>query len=500
MNFIPDEIKKTGNYFCTWDSQCDEVYFRDTSSCDFSGRDAMCEEFLFGKSGLLNSFDGIRGDVIAVLDDGWDVPFGAKDSRLFGLLIPDDERFPSLKGLSPAKKLRALSDKVRAMGYRGLGLWIPSQVPTIVNGKEVSYTPEEERNYWEERAQWCGEAGVMYLKTDWGKHSNDPEYRAMMTDCMRRYAPDLLIEHAFFGHPLFESEKDGHEMPEHVKDFLRKVIPVSDFLRTNDVCHEVKYASTVDRAAICLEEAQNIEGKCAVLNGEDTALISAALGCAIGIMRHEFENKRKYVPLPPRSIAETECAVRWQRIAPPVPANIGKVHISSERLKDIWHCPDRARNLWPSLAEGDYYVTAPAAVSRNMPLPQVKAEGEKPYVLCSVHPDSGALCVSVTPRTFFDRIDVTPLASICVKGGSVSAPVGIFGRFESLSVVFDGKTEGMDVYAQNMLSSDAHKITDRVSLCGNRLTVSGELMEEIGKIDGGNAIPAVVIRLIGKNS
>ena len=78
--------------------------------------------------------------------------------------------------------------------------------------------------------------------------------------------------------------------------------------------------------------------------------------------------------------------------------------------------------------------------------------------------------------------------------------LGIFGRFESLSVDFDGKTEGMDVYAQNMLSSEAQKITDRVSLCGNRLTVSGELMEEIGKIDGGNAIPAVVIRLIGKNS
>ena len=40
-------------------------------------------------------------------------------------------------------------------------------------------------------------------------------------------------------------------------------------------------------------------------------------------------------------------------------------------------------------------------------------------MLCSVHPDNGALCVAVTPRTFGENRDDTPLASIRVIGGPV---------------------------------------------------------------------------------
>ena len=57
MNLIPNEIKNTGNYFCTWDSQCDEMYARDPSAESIPSRDAMCEDFLFGKNGLLRSFE-----------------------------------------------------------------------------------------------------------------------------------------------------------------------------------------------------------------------------------------------------------------------------------------------------------------------------------------------------------------------------------------------------------------------------------------------------------
>lgn len=497
MNFIPDSAVKTGNYFCTWDSQCDEMHTKNPGAAGVSGRDAMCDGFLFGECGLLKSFDRVRGDLIAVLDDGWDVPYGAKDSRLFGSLAADEERFPLLRDMPPEQRLKALSDKVCSLGYRGLGLWVPTQTPSLINGTEVVLTPREERKYWEERAKWCHEAGILYLKADWGAHQGDADYCRMMTECMREYAPGLMIEHGLTGRPLFETRESGYSVPDGVKEYLRKVLPVSDYLRTYDVVHELKYASTVDRASICLEAAAGIDGRCAVLNIEDTALIGAGLGCAVGVMRHELEKRRKYLPLPPRPVYESECVLRWQRIAPPFAANIGRLYVSGERLKDVWHCPRRAKNLWPDVEEGDYYVSAPAAVSRNMPLPQVDADGEKPFVVCSVHPDTGALCVAVTPRTTGGEIDITPPADIRVRGGSVCAPIGVFGSFDSLTVDFDEPTDGYEIYAQNLASDSALNVTRFIARSGASLTVPGKLMFEVGCPEGDKkAIPAIMLKLV----
>ena len=496
MNLIPDEIKNTGNYFCTWDSQCDTMHTRVPKPEGLSSRDAMNEEFLFGREGILNSFDGVRGDLIVVLDDGWDVPYGATDRRLFGSLEADEQRFPSLKDLSPAGRLKALSEKVRSLGYRGLGLWVPTQTPSLVNGKEIILTPQEERLYWEERARWCREAGVIYIKADWGAHQGDADYCVMMTDCFRKYAPGLCIEHGLVGRPLFESEENGSGVPAHVSEYLRRVLPVSDYLRTYDVVHELKYASTVDRVSVCLAAAKDIAGDCAVLNIEDTALIGAALGCAIGVMRHDYEKKRKYLPLSPRLVSETVCALRWQRIAPPFAANTGELNVSSQRLKDVWHCPERSDELWPNVPEGDYYVTAPSSVSRNMPLPEVTAKGDLPYVLCSVHPVTGALCVAATPRTSGTKIDIVPLADVRVKGGSPSAPIGVFGRFDSFTADFDESVEGKRVFAQSLLSDTAHEVTELVSLRGRTLTVPGSVIMQTGMPENReNGIPAVVIEL-----
>jgi len=444
-----------------------------------SARDAMNEDFLFGKNGLLNSFQGVREDLIVVLDDGWDVPYGARDGRIFGSLEADPERFPSLRELSPAGRLKALSDRITSLGYRGLGLWVPTQSPYLKNGREIRRTPDEELLYWEERARWCHDGDVMYIKADWGAHQGDADYCAMMTACMRKYAPGLSIEHGFTGRALFESEENGPSVSEKTETYLEKAIPVSDYFRTYDVCHELKYASTVDRTAICLKAAQKAGAMDAVLNIEDTALIGAALGCSVGVMRHELEKKRKYLPLPPRPVSDSAAALRWQRIAPPFSAGRASLLISEERLKDVWHCPARAPGLWPDVPEGDYYVTAPAAIARNMPLPEVFADGEKPFVLCSIHPDTGALCVAATPRASSEK------------------PVGVFGRFTSLTVDFKESVERCRVYAQNLLSGAAEDVTPMAELSGSSLTVPGDLMLSIGAPeDAGNGIPAIVMQLL----
>ena len=496
MDLIPCSAPDTGNYFCTWDSQCDHINTMKDRPEGFTSRDAMCEEFLFGKNGVLESFDGVRGDLIVVLDDGWDVPYRAKDTRVFGSLEADPERFPSLRGLPPAARLKKLSERVRAMGYRGLGLWVPTQTPSLVNGREIARTPDEERLYWEERARWCGEAGIVYIKADWGAHQGDADYCAMMTRCMRKYAPGVIMEHGLTGRPLFETEENGHAVPEGVRNYLRKVLPFCDRLRTYDVVHELKYASTVDRAAICLETARSVPESDAALNIEDTALIGAALGCSIGVMRHELEKKRKYLPLPPRPVSDSVRALRWQRIAPPFAAGGTPLEISSERLKDVWHCPERAPGFWPDVKKGDYYVTAPAAIARNMPLPEVTAEGEKPYVLCSVHPENGALCVAATPRAVGGELYAALPARVTVRGRSADAPIGVFGSFDSLTVLFDGPVGDRRVYAQDLNSGEALDVTDNVTLDGRGLTVPGGLLTRIGQPEEpGDAIPAVVIGL-----
>ncbi len=121
MNLIPDKSPANGSYWCTWDTQWNVLKERLPAGSPIPTRDAMNEEFLFSPEGVLNSFEGMRGDLIVVLDDGWDVPYGAADSRLFGSLAADPERFPSLHG-TPAERLRQLLDRrLRAPGLSRTG-------------------------------------------------------------------------------------------------------------------------------------------------------------------------------------------------------------------------------------------------------------------------------------------------------------------------------------------------------------------------------------------
>lgn len=48
---------------------------------------------------------------------------------------------------------------MRALGYRGLGLWVPAQMPGD-NGAGPGW--ERARAHWDERARWSHEAGVLY--------------------------------------------------------------------------------------------------------------------------------------------------------------------------------------------------------------------------------------------------------------------------------------------------------------------------------------------------
>lgn len=77
MDLIPEKPQITGNYFCTWDAQCDQMYTWKEHPADRTARDSMCEAFLFGENGLLRSFGGVM-----IWHYNCDVPKG-NDASLF---------------------------------------------------------------------------------------------------------------------------------------------------------------------------------------------------------------------------------------------------------------------------------------------------------------------------------------------------------------------------------------------------------------------------------
>ena len=70
-----------------------------------SPRDGICENSIFGEGGMAIQYDGVRGDMYFILDDGWDVEYyldpWKRDMPKFGSHILNDDRFPSTAGKTP---------------------------------------------------------------------------------------------------------------------------------------------------------------------------------------------------------------------------------------------------------------------------------------------------------------------------------------------------------------------------------------------------------------
>jgi len=96
-------------YWCTWDTQARTLRNHVvTGELNLPGgqgvpgvRDTMNEDMLFDTKGWTKLFPSFRGDLMFMIDDGWDVPYGVKGGQTgihsFESLIPDRERFPSLR-------------------------------------------------------------------------------------------------------------------------------------------------------------------------------------------------------------------------------------------------------------------------------------------------------------------------------------------------------------------------------------------------------------------
>ena len=119
MNLIPSKPQTTApNYWCTWATQALTMTPETPTEIAFPGdqglfgtRDNLNSRILFGEEGWARDWEGIRGDLIFLIDDGWDVPYLTRPQQqgfAFGSLIVDSVRFPECTG-TPAERLKVLT-------------------------------------------------------------------------------------------------------------------------------------------------------------------------------------------------------------------------------------------------------------------------------------------------------------------------------------------------------------------------------------------------------
>ena len=335
MNLIPQKGSYiTGNYLCTWGFQAGWHSYAPGISSAEDGcvglRNGIDGESLFMPGGILDSYPKeLRGDLIIVLDDGWDVPYNTsnpRDKTRFGSCDPSPDRFPDM-GDTQAERLRNLSDKVKSYGFRGLGLWISPQFP---GQPDEPFSMETFASHWEKNARLCGEAGISYWKIDWGAADHSLPCRLLLSELASRFAPELLVEHAWVG-GVFADNDERRKSEDFTQklEFIGRCVNSGDFWRTYDVspmAHAVTMSRLSDVFRAASEYQGETEGRRKSINVEHQTEIGAPLGCSAGLMSHP---KRT-----PSSEKPQIAALFWSRIAPPYAHDANAVHISDELLAD----------------------------------------------------------------------------------------------------------------------------------------------------------------------
>ena len=458
-SLVPDQPSLAPDYFCTWNIQGYVTNYKPSKVM----RQSMTEQNIFGNGACQNwagMFSKLHKDLYLVLDDDWETPLNG-DKSYYGSLIIDDGRFPSLSGYLPEQKLVMLSAKTKAMGWKGLGLWICAQeAPRLKTTDSLAY--------WTERLNWMKTAGIRYWKVDWGEDSKKATWRTWLSELGHKVAPDLIVEQAM----------------------TPAVLSTADVYRTYDVENIIAIPHTIDRIGKLLKALPQGEAV-SVINCEDEPYIAAGTGSAIGIMRHEFngnlpDGSQDYA-FPPvgrdlkSRLDEVTRCVMWHRIAAPFGINKTNVYVDTTLLHDYWLMGDR--ESW--MAEhGKGYKNefqAPAVITRGLEVPIVKMEkGDtlRPFILASRYPN-GAIAIASVGRTI-GRKYLTPRADVVLKVNSLDKPFGIFGHYKTLTLHTDSHIRYSHIYAQDLAGATPTEITSQVRHIGNKFTLPGTLIDKIG--------------------
>jgi hypothetical protein len=490
-SLIPTQPGRAPNYWCTWAAQ-NYMYGHHLSELDPSvlesdsgsalARNAIDEHQLFGADGWAKLFyPQVRNDAYLLLDDGWE----AGGTATFEL---DPKKFPSFSG-TPAERLAALNRKARQEQWRGIALWCRNPPGG-----------EEDRRL----EDWSAKADIGYWKIDIG----DPSFR--LTALRDQTRLPLTLEHVYGESPVNgDWRKDGRFGSQPWGSRRLDILAHTDVYRTYDVTSILSLSTTLDRVAEMLKGAEGHSEVSSLLNVEDEVYVAAVLGCTMGILRHPLEGLR---PGPDtdlffngprrakRRMDEVVRALRWQRLAQPFSPGSGTVKVSEDVLTDSWRF-ERGQTWQNDLIGPTVRQGAPACVTRNLDLPHVHSEGEKPFVFATRF-SNGAVAIGAQQRTAPTRAWYMPEAHITLQVGDAPGPFGIFGDISSLTLVFDRPIGKHRVLAQDLKGDRTEDITHQIGRGEKILQFSHSLIRKVGlsaATPGDLSSPGLVLALEERN-
>tara|TARA_R110002049_G_scaffold3795_5_gene27552 strand:- start:7150 stop:8784 length:1635 start_codon:yes stop_codon:yes gene_type:complete len=518
QNLVPTEVGSAPNYWCTWYWQNylilkgQEVTNPDAQTIytNMAARENMNEKSIFGKDGMANiMLPKTRSDYYFVIDHGW------QDKRIkdhtFFTLIMDTLDFPNYAHLEPRERLKQMNIDIKALGWKGLGLWVRG------NPNE-----DELRKF----VEWSKYTGIEYWKIDGG----DTEH-FYASKIKNEIYPQLTLEQITGSRPVnskwdipnlslypslyrsndtvLESQKASlNGKPNQVEKTL-ETIKNTDVFRTYDAAPLLVSTTTMQRVHdILVQTAGKPEYK-AFLNIQDECNVAAALGLVVAVKRHPMTTPRMYKGKDfhlqisgdrhvDQRLNEMDRFALWQRIAPPMTAGYGTYKYSAENLVDS--IVFKENNTFYKVTHGKMVrQSAPAIMARNIPLPKVEYKSLAPYVMASKFPN-GAVAIATEGRVTPENSWTHPKAKIELKELEVNKPIGIFGYYEDLTLDFTkGLSNDIRIFGQDLLSHNAIDITNKVQIDYNKIILSGALIEEIGTMAGDKgdiSVPGMVVKII----
>ena len=484
-DLIPATPGAAPSYWCTWSAQ-NYMFGQSAATLDAKeveggtgaghAQQAMNEKNVFGPTGWAATFyPRVRGDLYLMFDDG-----------LFrggsGSFQIDERKFPFLAGLEAQERMRKLNERAQALGWRGAALWCRS--PATRGEAATNFV------------QWSRYAGIGYWKIDGG------DTRFAFMDLAAALYPALKLEYMGGGGPFNGNWQNGEagRFGRYQTNWREaQCLEHGDVLRTYDVSPALSFPTTLDRTAEALR-FENQHTVRALLNVEDEVYLAATLGCATGIMRHPLVGLRPgddmdaFFNCPrqcKRRMDEVVRALRWQRLAQPFasftnatagdgqPRAEDQTQIDDQILVDTWTF--KSGETWMSEAIGKTIRQgAPARISRGLPLPEVRCDGGPvPYVIAGRFPN-GAAAVAVQGRTTDGQNWVFTPVDVTVALGAAHGPIGVFGRYRTLTLRFDAPLGKTRILAQDLAGESAEDITGLVTIKDNLLTLPGALIQRVG--------------------
>lgn len=506
-NLVPDQPAEAANYWCTWYAQ-NYWQQRPGEITDFSqlnnpnAREEISDHHLFNATDgwATNYLRRGREDFFFLIDHGWQTKEPTErtiegDADFFSLQI-DPRDFPSIAHLPPAAGLRAFNERIKSLGWRGLGLWVRGNV-----------TPEAARTF----VEWSRDADIKYWKIDGGDTKAFYSYHAK-----QEIFPELQLEY-INGTGPFNEHWDDPDRASYPSPFapgqakqasMLQILKHTDIFRTYDVAPLLYSTITMQRVHDILQQTQNTPAYIGILNIQDDPQVAAGMGCLIASKRHpnfgertmngeDFHHQMRGKRMVQWRMNEVERFGRWQRIAPAFAAGVGTYQASNESLVDRY--PHTERDTWFKSVYGSTVAqSAPAIMSRNMPLPLVNVTGEAPYVMASTYPN-GPVCVATEGRVSPDNQWYEPRADVTIKVANPDQPIGVFGHYDSLTLEFDQPIDEVThIWAQDLLADKAIDIRSHVHLTGNQITIPGQIIDQIGTAAadvGDISVPGLVIQI-----